>query len=349
MRRIVRDELAQPIDLAIGHAKHPADIAQHRARLQFAEGDDLRDAVAPVFLLDVADHLVAPVLAEIDVEIRHRHPLGVEKPLEQEAEAQRVEIGDRQGPGDDRASPGAAPGPNRDAVALRPLDDVGDDQEITGKAHPDDRPELEIEALAIGACGGVDDLGTNEPFVQPRLRGAPQGGFLVEAVDRRERRQDRLARLREEGAAAGDDEGVVADLRQIGEERPHLCGRSEEMMRGQPLAFLVGDDRRLGDAEQRVMRLVKLAIGEMGVVGCDERQVVPIGQLDEARFGSRLFRRPMAHQLDIEPAREKARELGQRSLSGLGLALREKPTDRDPAAPRRGKAGLRRLGRGRRA
>ncbi len=77
VRRVVRNKLAQAIDLAVGHREHPADVAQYGAGLQFAEGDDLRDAVAAVFLLDVADHLVAPVLAEIDVEIRHRHALGV--------------------------------------------------------------------------------------------------------------------------------------------------------------------------------------------------------------------------------------------------------------------------------
>ena len=121
MRRVVRHQLAQAVDLPIGHRQHPADVAQHGARLQFAEGDDLRDAVAAVFLLDVADHLVAPVLAEIDVEIGHRHPLGVEEPLEQQPEAQRVEIGDRQRPGDDRAGARAAPRADRNALRASPI------------------------------------------------------------------------------------------------------------------------------------------------------------------------------------------------------------------------------------
>ena len=77
MRRIVRHQLAQAVHLPIGHRKHPADVAQYGAGLQFPEGDDLRDPVAAVFLLDVTDHLVAPVLAEIDVEIRHRDALGI--------------------------------------------------------------------------------------------------------------------------------------------------------------------------------------------------------------------------------------------------------------------------------
>jgi len=62
--------------------------------LQRAEGNDLRDLVAPVFLLHVANDFVAPVLAEIDVEIGHRNALGIEKALEQKPETDRIEISD---------------------------------------------------------------------------------------------------------------------------------------------------------------------------------------------------------------------------------------------------------------
>src|ERR1700685_1566723 len=49
---------------------------------------------------------------------------------------------------DQRAPPRAAPRPHRNALALRPLDELGDDEEIAGKAHGDDDVELEGEALA---------------------------------------------------------------------------------------------------------------------------------------------------------------------------------------------------------
>ena len=163
VRRVVRHQLAQPVDLAVGHGEHAADIAQHGARLQFAERDDLRDPIAAVFLLDVADHLVAPVLAEIDVEIRHRDALGVEKPLEQQTPAQRVEIGDRQRPGDDRAGARAASRPDRDALPLRPLDEIGDDQEVAGEPHLDDRFQLEFEPVAIGFGIGRGESRRGQP------------------------------------------------------------------------------------------------------------------------------------------------------------------------------------------
>jgi hypothetical protein len=50
-----------------------------------AEGDDLRHLVAAVFALHVADHLFAAVHAEVDVEVGHRDPFGVQEALEQQA------------------------------------------------------------------------------------------------------------------------------------------------------------------------------------------------------------------------------------------------------------------------
>ena len=118
--RVLRHELAQLVDLPVGHLQHAADVAQHAARLQGAERDDLRDAVAAISLLHVLDDLVAPVLAEVDVKIRHRDALGIEKALEQKPEAQRIEIGDGERIGDQRAGAGAAARPDRNALRLSP-------------------------------------------------------------------------------------------------------------------------------------------------------------------------------------------------------------------------------------
>ncbi len=156
VERVLRHELAELVDLAVRHLQHAADVAQHAARLQGAEGDDLRDLLAAVALLDVADDLVAPVLAEVDVEVGHRHALGIEEALEQQIEPQRIEVGDGQRIGDERARARAAPRPDRDAFLLRPLDEVGDDQEVARILHAFDHLELEGEPIAVvldGAAG----------------------------------------------------------------------------------------------------------------------------------------------------------------------------------------------------
>ena len=115
-----RDQLGEPVDLAVGHLQHAADVAHRGLGEQRAEGDDLRDPVAAVALLDVGDHLLAPVHAEVDVEVRHRDAVGVEEPLEEQAVAQRVEVGDRQRIGDERAGARAAAGADRDRRAPSP-------------------------------------------------------------------------------------------------------------------------------------------------------------------------------------------------------------------------------------
>ncbi len=109
--RILRHQFGQLVDLPIGHLQHAADVAQHAPRLQRPEGDDLRHLIAAVALLHVVDHLAAAVLAEVDVEVRHRDALGVEEALEQQAKADRIEVGDGQRIGDQRSRAGAAPGP----------------------------------------------------------------------------------------------------------------------------------------------------------------------------------------------------------------------------------------------
>ena len=111
VERVLRHQLAQLVDLAIRHLQHAADVAQHAARLQGAEGDDLRDPLVAIALLHVADDRVAPVLAEVDVEVRHRHALGIEEALEQQIEPQRIEIGDGQCIGHQRPAPEPRPGP----------------------------------------------------------------------------------------------------------------------------------------------------------------------------------------------------------------------------------------------
>src|SRR5262249_2504143 len=100
--RGLRPEPAGFIGLTRRQRPPAAGIAEYAARLQRAEGDDLRHALASVALLHVADDLVAPVLAEVDVEIGHRHALGIEKALEQEPETNGIEIGDGERIGDER-------------------------------------------------------------------------------------------------------------------------------------------------------------------------------------------------------------------------------------------------------
>ena len=97
---VLRHQFAQLVDLPVGHLQHASDIAQHAPRLQRTESDDLRHLVPAVALLYILDHFAAPLLAKIDIEVRHRHAFRVEKALEQQAEPNWIEIGDGECVGD---------------------------------------------------------------------------------------------------------------------------------------------------------------------------------------------------------------------------------------------------------
>ena len=318
-RGILRHQFCQLVDLAIGHLQHAADVAQHAARLQRAEGDDLGHLVAAVALLHIADHFVAAVLAEVDVEVRHRHPLGIEKALEQQAEADRVEIGDGQCIGDQRSRAGAAAGPDRNAFRLGPLDEIRDDQEVARIVHAGDDVDLERQPRVIIlfglALGKAVDL---EPVVEPLLRLAAQFGGLVAfrtcgagAGADREARQDRLARGRAERAALGDLDRGGQRFRNIGEQHRHFRAGLEAMIRGQLIAVGFGDETSAGDAQQRVVRFVIVRGGKIRLVGRDQRKTFCIGEIDQRAFGPPLLLDAVALQFDIEPVAEQLSPAGR--------------------------------------
>ena len=304
---VLRHQLGELVDLAKRHLQHPADVAHHAAGEERAEGDDLRDAVLAVALAHIGDHLVAPVLTEVDVEVGHRHALGIEKALEQQPEPQRVEVGDGQRPGDQRAGPRAAPRADRDSLRFGPFDEVGDDQEVAGKLHPGDDVELEVELLAVVVGDMAGRAAEARKMALEPLGGlAAQLAFLVDlgAVRRAEMGQDRLAGQRPVAAAQGDLDAVVDRLLEVGEQRPHLGAGLEAMVGGQAAALAGAQQRALGDGEQRVLRLVVGGGGEKRLVGRHQRQAVGVGEVDQCRLDPPLAVEPMALHFDVEPTVE---------------------------------------------
>ncbi len=184
-----------------------------------------------------------------------------------------------------------------------------DDQEVAGIFHALDDAELEVEPLAVvvlGEAGGEAVRSRGGARAPPRrcLRSTAASSSLAD----REARQDRLGRARPEGAALRDLDRVLERLGQIGEQRRHL-GAGLEAVLGRELAALgLGDQLALGDADQRVVRLVVGGGGEERLVGRDQRQAVAVGEIDQRRLGALLGRRAVALQLDIEPVAEQAHQ-----------------------------------------
>ena len=306
------------------------------------------DPALAVLVAHVADHLVAAVLAEVDVEVRHRHALGVEEALEQQAEAQRVEVGDRERPGDHRAGARAAARPDRDAARLGPLDEVGDDQEVAGEPHAGDHVELVGRAARgrpLHRPRGCDHR--REPRLEAGLGLAAQFLVLAAAVGGREGRQDRRAARHHEAAAPRDHQRVGDRLGQVGEQLGHLGRRLEAVLGRQAAAVLLRDLGAVGDAEQHVVGLELVGLDEMHVVGRDQRQVAASASSTSAGSiaSSAAARGASARRRGGPGSTPRDARAGPRRARGCPAAA---PCRSGPRGRRSARSGRRRGRRGRR-
>src|SRR6056297_2065955 len=128
-------QLGDLVDFTVSHAHGPADVTHHGPGQHRSESNDLGDIIPAVPLADVIDDFFTTANAEIDVDVRHGNPLGIQKTFKQKVIGKRVDIGDLEGIGDQTAGGAAAARADRDIMVLGPVDEIGDDQEIPWKAH----------------------------------------------------------------------------------------------------------------------------------------------------------------------------------------------------------------------
>ncbi len=236
----VGDQLRQAVARPVVVAEHARRVARGGAGEHLAEGDDLRDRLAPVLLGHVAHHALASAHGEVDVDVWHRDPLGVEEALEQQLVAQRVHVGDLQAVRHDRAGRRAAPGAHGDAVLLGVLDEVPDDQEVGVEAHALDHAELHLHALHR-----LRGRGLAVARAQPLLHTGAQVLALGDPLGGGEARDQLLAELDLHPAALGDLQGVGDRLGPLREGLGHLRAVAQVELVGVE-GELGGGDRALG-------------------------------------------------------------------------------------------------------
>ena len=140
-----RHQLGDLVPHCVRVPEHPRGVAHCGTRLDGGEGDHLRDVIPAVPFGRVADHLAAVAGVEVHVDVGHRLAAGVEKPLEQQVVADRVDVGDAQAIRHARSGRAPAPGPDADAVLARIPVEVPHDEEVRGEPHRFDDAEFVVE------------------------------------------------------------------------------------------------------------------------------------------------------------------------------------------------------------
>ncbi len=92
-------------------------------------------------------------------------------------------------------------------------------------------------------------------------------------------------------------------------------------------AVVLHDVAPFGDAQQRVVRLVVVRRGEVGLVRGDDRQPERVGELEELRLHVVLGLEAVALDLNVEPVAERRLEPFQARLGQIVLALAQGPVD----------------------
>ena len=104
------------------------------------------------------------------------------------------------------------------------------------------------------------------------------------------------------------------------------------MLARQPAAIVLADEGAIGDAQQRVMRLIHVGAAEMHVIGRHQRQLQAIGQVQQSVLGGAFFRQAMTLEFDIQAIEESRRECLQCLFGRRRLAIQQKLVHR-PARP----------------
>src|SRR5262249_15831909 len=120
------------------------------------------------------DHLFAPLVLEIDIDVGRLVAGGTDKALEQHVDTRRIDCGDTEAVADDRIGSRTAP-LAKDAALPREPHDVMHGQKIAGAVEALDQPELVLDqpahllgnsvSVVIPAQAGIQGL------LGPRFRG----------------------------------------------------------------------------------------------------------------------------------------------------------------------------------
>ena len=291
-----------------------------------AIGDDVgghRRAARAVALVDVLDHLLAPIAArQIEIDVRPLAALLREEALEEQLHADRIDGGDAEAVAD-RAVGGRAAALHEDVVLAAEVDEVPDDQEVAGQIELLDQIELArdlgpgaivVRPVAL-ARADVGDLAQERRLRLPRRHRivgeavAEIGHRVVEPIGQLARRRDRV--------------------RQIGEELRHLRRRLQVALgvarQALPGAMDVG---LVADAGEDVEQRPILRRGEADAVGREQRHVIRRGQRDERLVVGLLVALQVPLQLDVEAI---AAEHADQAI--------EQPADAVPRVRRRARRG----------
>ena len=141
------NELCERVRVFQRQIEHARNVLDRHSRRHASERDDVRDVIFPVFLRNPFQHFPATDVVEIDIDIRHRNSVGIEKTFEQQIVFHRVNSRDSEAVCDDASRRAPAPGTDENAHLARRRDEILHDEKVARETHRFDCGQLKIDAF----------------------------------------------------------------------------------------------------------------------------------------------------------------------------------------------------------
>ena len=274
--RLERHHAGDPVHFVVGHAQAASHVAQGGLCSHRAESDDLGDLLAAVFVDDVVQHFVSPVVLEVEVDVGHFLAFKVQEPFKDQPVFQGVDIGDIQTVEGDTGCR-AAPHTVQDFALAYELDDVPNYQEVISEAGVLDHLQLILQPLhGLVLRRWVALLESVPAQLSQVFIGAGVSGHRVLG-------QVSLVEVELHIAHIGDQVGVAQRFREVREKLRHLQGAFHIVrlvLHAETLFIL---HRRIGlDTDVNVLQRRLRLFHVVSVVGNHQGDVQLAAQGDQA-------------------------------------------------------------------
>ena len=270
-------------------------VAHRRARRQSSKRDDLRDFFLAVFVADVFQNFVAPLVGKVNVDVGRGHAIRVQKPFKQQSIRQRIEVGNSQHVTHQTARRAAATA-DHDAALFAPVDEVLHHQKIARIALLHDDFLLVGHALfRFVAARMADRIAIIETLLAQVLEKTRQ----VVAGRHFKMREVRRLQIQFQIDHVGDAKRVFHRFGNVLELFPHLVLRLQIEVRA--VMQRVALHRAAGaNRDQHFVHMLVFAPQIMRVVRANQRNAGLVMNVDEMRIDFVLTRQIVIHQFEKE-------------------------------------------------
>ena len=145
----IRQPLAHRADRVVAQTVGACGFAQGTVAVQVQVGRHQSDVIYAEISKDRAEHRVAFIPGEVDVDIRRVDAFRGQEAFEHQSRSDGIDVGDAERVGDQRSRARTTTRSHRHAILPRPADEISHDEEVAGKSHLLDHAELVFEPALV--------------------------------------------------------------------------------------------------------------------------------------------------------------------------------------------------------